>query len=145
MPINEVAYDYENIKVDTGNGDEIGARSISYEVTVDTEKQFGAGREALDATEGVVNVEDVKVNFTEAAFRNLIERMGDGFMSKAKRIAISASYAHDGNPLITDTFEKCRIIGISKDHQQGPEGLETEVTFQVMTCKLNGLSPVAQT
>lgn len=141
MAINSVAYDYQNIKIDLGGTEEIGCESVSYELTVESEKQYGASRSAFDATEGVFNVEDSKVTLTEAAFRNLCERLGDGFMTKAARFDVSVSYSHEGEPLVVDILERCRIIGISKDHSRGPEGLVVELTLQVMSCKLDGRSP----
>jgi hypothetical protein len=141
--INNVAYDYENIKIDLGGTEALGARSVSYEWGFESEKQYGAGREALDATEGVFNVEDSTLTLTLPEFENLKERLGAGYMTKAARFDVSVSYSHAGEPIITDTLERCRIIKVSRDHQQGAEALEVELTLQVMSLKTNGLNPAS--
>jgi hypothetical protein len=140
--INAVSYDFENIRIDLGPAGEVtGITNISYELTVDTEKEYGASREAFDATEGVHNVEDVTITMKEFALRNLIEKIGGGFMTKAARFDISVTYAHEGEPTVTDVLQRCRIIGISADHSQGPEGLEKELTLQCMKIIYGGFDP----
>lgn len=143
MAINRVAYDYENIRCDLGAAGEVtaGISALSYELTVETEKEYGAGREAYDATEGVHNVEDVTLTLKEWAFRNLVEKLGAGWMTKASRFDISVTYAHDGEPTVTDVLQRCRITGVSKDHSHGAEGLEVELTLQCMKAVLGGFDP----
>lgn len=140
--INGTTYDYENIRIDVDGFEDIGIRSINYEDTVETEKQFGAGREAIDATEGVYEAQDGTMTMLWYAYRNMIERMGNGNMSKSNRFDISVSFAHEGEETQTDTLERCRIIGKARDHEQGPEGLEVEVTIQIMKILENGIDPI---
>lgn len=144
--INKVAYDFENIRIDIGSAGPVtfeGIIALSYELTVDTAKEYGAGREAYDATEGTHNVEDAKLTLREWAFRNLVEKLGPGYMTKAARFDISAAYAHDGEPVSTDVLQTCRIIGVSRDHSQGSDSLEVELTLQVMKCITNGVNPAS--
>ncbi len=143
--INRVSYDYENIKIDLGPYGEVseGITSISWELTVETEKEYGAGREAFDATEGVHNVEDASLTMKEWAYRNLIEKMGNGYMTKAARFDTSVSFAHTGEPVSTDVLQRCRIIGVSRDHSQGPDGIEVELTLQVMKVVEGGFDSAA--
>ena len=141
--INEVAYDFENVRIDANNTEIKGISAISYEHGFETEKQFGSGREAFDATEGVYEADDAEITMAEYAYRNLVDSLGAGYMSKAARFDISVAYAHAGEPVITDILERCRIIRDAHDLSQGPDGLEVTITVQVMKVKPNGVDPVA--
>jgi hypothetical protein len=130
--INKVAYDFENIRIAVGGTEITGVSSIDYSSTVESEKEFGSDREAYDATEGFINVEDVEMELKEYEYRNLIERLGPGYMRKKARFDISVSYAHEGEPVYTDALQRCRIIGDAHNPQQGAEGLMVSLTLQVM-------------
>ena len=109
MPINTVAYDFQNIRIDVGGTELTEAVSIDYGSVVETEKQYGSGREAFDATEGVYSTNDCELVLPEFEYRNLIERLGPGYMTKRARFAISVTYAHDGEATYSDTLERCRL------------------------------------
>jgi hypothetical protein len=130
--INQVSYDFENIRIDVAGRELTGITSISYEQNVETEKEYGAGREAYDSTEGVINVEDGEMTLKEFEYRNLIEALGPGYLTKAARFDVSVTYGHDGEPTYSDTLQRCRIISDAHDAQQGADGLEVTVGLQIM-------------
>lgn len=138
MAINSVAYDFENIRIDLGGTETIGLRSISYEDGFENEKMMGARRWAEDSTEGVYNAEDAEAELLFYEYRNLISRLGNGFGNKSKRFDISVTYAHDGEPTVTDILQGCRIRTPAADHSQGGDNLVVSVTFEVMRVKWDG-------
>jgi hypothetical protein len=129
--INEVAYDYENVRI-VANGREIqGVTSLSYGMTVTSEKIGGTGREDIDATEGSVTAEDGEMEMHEYEFRNLIETLGPGFLRKKARFDMTVSKAHTGEPVITDTLQRVRLMGTGHELSKGDVPM-VSVPIQIM-------------
>jgi hypothetical protein len=146
MKINGVAYDHATLTTDNGYVLE-GVKSISWSDTVESEKIRGGGRKAIDYTDGVHDVDDGSMTIEFYGWRNLIGSMGKGFMRKRKKSDWSLAYAHEGEPLVTDILKGVRIAGSSRDHEEGPDPLEVEVTLQILDVEHGspdgGLDPFA--
>jgi hypothetical protein len=125
------AYDYQNVKTEIGTT-KVKAKSVSWSETVESEKIYGSGRKAVDYTDGRHTVEDGTATLEYAEWCNLIAAIGPGFMRKRNRFDWSLIHEHDGNPVTTDTLKGVRIIGSSRDNEEGPTPLEVEFTFQVL-------------
>jgi hypothetical protein len=144
--INKVAYDYENVRISAGSlsVDLGGMKKIAYASKVESEKIFGSARDAIDATDGVENVDDQDWEMQFFQWQNLKEALGGaGFMRKKARFDTAVSYAHEGEDIVTDTLQRVRIIGVQNDHAQGAGGLAVTVTVQIMKILYGGDDPMA--
>jgi hypothetical protein len=139
MTINAVAYDYENIRISVAGRELIGITSISYNASLETEKISGSGREDIDETEGHLTVEDGELELHVYEYRNLVDSLGDGFLTKRARFDITVTYAHAGEPAIVDTLERCRLKGFGKELSKGDVPMVT-VPFSCMRVLVGGAS-----
>lgn len=142
VTVNEIPYDFGSISIKIGVV-EIPVKGVGYGEGMETEKPVTSKRRSRQRTQGVYNAEDATITLLVAAEKMLLKTLGNGYMMK--KFPVAGSYAHPGEPLQTFELEDCRIVGRSKDHSQGPEGLETELTLSVMRVKEDGLYAVEDT
>jgi len=131
MALDVKAYDYQNIKTEVGTT-KVKAKSVSFSITVESEKIYGSGRKAIDYTDGRINVEDGTARFEFAEWKNLVGEVGGGYMRKSRKFDWALIHEHDGMPVITDRLIGCRIMGLSRDHEEGAAPLEVEATIQFL-------------
>jgi hypothetical protein len=137
MTINAVAYDYQNVRISVAGRELEGVVSISYNASLETEKISGSGREDIDETEGHLTIEDGELELHQYEYRNLIEALGDGFLTKKARFDITVTYAHAGEPVIVDALERCRLKGFGHELSKGDVPMVT-VPFSCMRIRVGG-------
>ena len=134
--INEVAYAFEDTRISAKETEIKGITKITYpNAQIESEKISGAGREDIDETDGHLTLEDGELEMHVYQYRNLIETLGPGFLRKKARFDITVTYAHDGEPTITDTLERCRLKGFGKELSKGDVPMVT-VPFSCMRIKV---------
>lgn len=131
MALTVVAYDFQNLKTEVGET-KVKVKSISWSTTVESEKIYGSGRKAIDYTDGRFTVEDGSATLEFAEYKNLIGELGPGFMRKKSKFDWSLISEHEGHPAMPDVLKGVRIIGSSRDHEEGPDPLEVEISFQIL-------------
>jgi len=119
----------------------IEATGIDYDDTVEESLVYGTNPAPVGRTRGQYNPGEVTVTVSKQTEAVLVDQIGDGFMEAEFDITIK--YADTGLPLIVDTLERCRIVGLAQAHASGPEALVTELKMKPLTVLRNGKTPFA--
>lgn len=140
--VNSVPYDNASLELTVDDLVIVGRRGLSFEHGFEVEKLFGATREAISRTPGVHNVEDTEITTYLSDYFSIVNKMGNGWMSEDKRFSMMLTFNFTNELIHTVEFIGCRCIKDAHDYQQGPEGLECNLTISIMRLKIDGFDPV---
>lgn len=115
--INGKRYSWASIKVNIGNQQYLGVKSINFNEKVDPQKIHGTGQNIIGATAGMYDADgDVEVYQAEAD--DIITALGVGWGNRP--LTITVQYEDDGQPTVTKTL----IVRLTARTQGGSESGE---------------------
>lgn len=117
----------------------IECNAIDYDDTVEESLMYGTNPAPVGRTRGQYNPGEVTATVSKQTEAVLVDQLGDGYMEA--EINITVKYSDKGLPLVVDTLEKCRIIGLAQSHASGPDALMTALKLKPMTILRNGKTP----
>lgn len=127
------------LSIDKNGGEVFGFTAISYKQSVSRSAVRGHGRQILGFTDGEYMVDNVSLTFREEEWRNLIGKLGDGYMDAV--VTISVSYDFNG-VTHTDVISGASMKEDPHDLKQGTDAPEVVVPFDALTCKVSSLNPI---
>jgi hypothetical protein len=113
---------------------------VDYDDTLEEALVYGTNPAPLGRTRGQYNPGEASLSMTKQNADVLVDRLGDGFMEA--EINVVVKYSDVGLPVVTDTLELCRIVGLAQSSAAGPEAVMTEVKLKPMTILRNGHAPL---
>lgn len=118
----------------------IECSAINYDDTIEEALMYGTNAAPVGRTKGQYNPGEATATVSKQTEAVLIEQLGDGYMEKEFDVTIK--YSDTGLPLVVDTLEKCRIVGLGQGHASGPDALVTELKLKPLTVLRNGKTPL---
>lgn len=118
-----------------------GGTEINYSPSLEPTFVFGAGAEPIGRTLGQAGYEgDVTLLLEE--FNELVERLGDNWMTVAFDIVVSHDASGAGLSVIQDTLIGCRITKVeNSSSSSSTEPTTRKCTLSIMRIKMNGVDP----
>lgn len=113
---------------------------INYSTTIERADVYGTGPQKVGRTRGRANHE-ASLTFHKEAARNFQQQLGAGWADKTFNVTVN--YADDGNEIVSDSLEGCKVGGFEDSHSDGTEALTVTVPLSVFDIKYNGLSAFA--
>lgn len=138
-------YDFSSIEfavLATGQAAQvfIECTGIDYDDTVEESLMYGTNPAPIGRTRGQYQPGEVSATVSKQTEAVLVDQLGDGFYES--EIDITVKYADTGLPLVVDTLEKCRIVGLAQSHASGPDALQTVIKLKPLTILRNGKTPM---
>lgn len=128
--INGRRYSFSSIEVDVNGRKYTGVKSISYNDGLDPGMARGTSPIPLGHTEGDYEAEASMTMF-RAEFDTMLSQLGDGYGEVS--FPITATYAAQGQPTVTDRLPAVRIKKVTNSNEQGNDPTEVELELVVMT------------
>lgn len=114
--------------------------AIDYDDTIEESLMYGTDAAPVGRTRGQYNPGEATATVSKQTEAVLVDQLGDGFMEAEFEITIK--YADNGLPLLVDTLERCRIVGLAQSHSSGTDALTTQIKLKPLTILRNGKTPL---
>lgn len=139
--INGNRYDYTSIEIMVEGIPYRGIKSIDYEDSLDSAKQYGTSARPLGRTRGKYDASGSLEIFLEDAvvLRTILAAVGNGGMGAAN-FTIVVAYAEIGSPIVVVKMLGCRVKKVAASHAQGNDGITEKWDLDVMDITRNGVS-----
>jgi hypothetical protein len=118
----------------------IECTAIDYDDTVEESLMYGTNPAPIGRTRGQYNPGEATVTVSKQTEAVLVDQLGDGYMEA--EIDITIKYADTGLPLVVDTLERCRIVGLAQSHSSGTDALVTAIKMKPLSVLRNGKTPM---
>ncbi len=135
--INGHRYDWSSVVIDMGAAGEVssGCTAISYEVTRERSKAYGAGRaKPQGRTRGRLDY-TASITLHKETLDEVLAKLGTSFGDVS--LTITVSFAAAENRIVTDILEGVEIDGLTNDHSDGTDALTVAVPLNVMNIKFS--------
>jgi hypothetical protein len=137
--INGNRYSWASVEIDVGGVIVTDIVSIDYGTKIDRKEIYGTGTMAAVGRTRGRGSHTASFEIRKEAFRNMIKRMGAGFMEVNFNITIN--YQDEGNPICTDKLMACEMGEVGNSAKDGPDDLIVKVPLSVLRVEYDGLSP----
>lgn len=140
VAVNGIVYDFATIKLMLDGDLYISVKAINYGDTCEPGKLRGTSPQALGRTTGDYDA-TASLELSKGAFRELIAKLGDGFMAKTFDCVVNFQ-PPGGLPIITDKVIGCRISKNDAAHSQGTDALTMKIDLSPHKCTWDGYDPL---
>jgi len=118
----------------------IECSGVDYDDSLEEAFLYGTNGAPIGRTRGQYNPGEATFNVSKQTEAVLVDQLGDGFYET--EFDVTVKYSDEGLPLVVDTLEKCRIVGMPQSHASGPDPLMTQLKMKPMTVLRNGKTPL---
>lgn len=133
MSINGKEYSWEDITITLPHGVMIGIQDIEYSDKKATNAEYGRGSNPVGYSVGNYSA-TCKVSLLRTEYEKLADAFKNEYSSfyRHKPFPITASYANDDQPTVTDTLQSVRITEQKLSEKQGDKASKVELTGIVL-------------
>lgn len=127
-------YDWESTQISLPHGTLVGIEKIEYSDEKDIKEVYGKGSKPRSYGAGNYKAEG-KLTLLREEFNDLVaymKKQGVTAFYKLPPFPITASYANDDRPIVTDRLHDCKFKKTSLGIDQGAEKSEVELEFLIL-------------
>lgn len=138
--VNRVTYDFSSIEFRADDVWYPELQEINYSQELSRQLVYGTPVQPIGRTRGQLKPE-ANIVLLRNAFNRMVDQFGDGFYEKEFEIVVL--YNFDGEPLVTDTLQKCTIMKPEAGGSQGGDPLTIKVDLSLLGILYNGKKPTS--
>ena len=132
--INGLRYSWSSVKVNIGNTQYLGCKSINFNEKVDPAKIHGTNQNIIGATAGMYDA-DGDAEFYQQEADAIIDALGNGWGNRV--LTMTVQYIEDGQPTRTKVLT-VRLIARGQGGTESNDALTSKFTLFFMAPILDG-------